>query len=120
AVGFSSTPADLETLVDIPFAIVLKPDAVTKAPTVYIFENGAQVGGDHGTYDVVLDTFRVRISEKTDGSNTATLSATKLTGVSETLLATASIPSLAYPLSVDVSLTDLSPALLTARLVRIQ
>jgi hypothetical protein len=122
AVGFSSTASALETLADIPFALVLQADG-----TLAIFQAGVQVPGSFGTYNSG-DAFRVHVTENPDGSNTATLSATRVNGVcvpdamcSETPIATATGPSPAYPLAVDVSLVDPAPAALThVSMMRIQ
>jgi hypothetical protein len=124
AVGFSEKPGDHETLEDIPFALVLQPDA-TAIGKVYIFENGVQVGDDHGTY-TTGDRFRVHIVEKTDGSKTATLFAAKLNGPCTvgTICSETKIDSLAaspaYPFQVDVSLVDPGAILQNVTMVRIQ
>jgi hypothetical protein len=122
AVGFSEKPADHETLEDIPFALGLNADG-----TLTIFQaGGVQLTGNFGTY-TTSDRFRVHIVEKTDGSNTATLSATRLNGpctvgtvCSETTIATLTATSPAYPFQVDVSLVDPGATLTKVTMVRIQ
>jgi len=120
AVGFSEKPADHETLVDIPFALVLNSDG-----TMSISQNGT-LTNNVGNY-APTDRFRVHIVENNDGTQTATLSATKVdpncqvgTQCTETPIATQTGPSPAYPLQVDASLKNTLGILMKVTLVRIQ
>ena len=122
AVGFSGTPANHETLQDFVYALGLNADG-----TLVVYEGGGfQPAGTVGTY-MATDRFRVHVVEKTDGSNTATLSVTKLNGsctdgtiCGETPIATLTGSSPAYPFQVDVSLVDPGAILTNVTMVRIQ
>ncbi len=115
AVGFSSSPADHETLEDIPFALVLNANGTLS------ISQGGNITGNFGSYSAG-DRFRVHVMPDTSEPTKATLSATRLdptqppcmgqftNGMTcvEIPIATASSVS-PYPFQVDASLIDTGP-----------